>query len=112
MAVTVDAARCRDCGTLTYPTHYYCPSCGGRRFEPVAISGEGTILTWTRVHALPLDYEQRFITLAIVELDMGIRATGRLEMDEPAIGARVRATTGTVREIGNREVAGLIFVPA
>ena len=112
MAGTVDAARCRACARLTYPTHYYCPACGGREFEPVPIEGEGTLLTWTRVHALPLDYEQRYITLGIVELDMGIRATGRLEMDDPAIGARVRVSVGAVREIGNREVPGLVFGPA
>jgi uncharacterized OB-fold protein len=112
MAPTVDAARCRACSRLSYPTHYYCPFCAGREFDPVAIGGEGTLMTWTRVHALPLDYERRFLTLGIVELDMGIRATGQLEMDEPVVGARVRVSVDSVREIGGRDVRGLVFGPA
>lgn len=111
MARTIDAARCRACGRLAYPTHYYCPSCGGREFDPVAIDGEGTLLTWTRAYALPLDYAALYITLGIVELDMGVRATGRLEIDEPTVGARVRVSVGRVREIEGHDVNGLIFAP-
>ncbi len=109
MAGTVDAARCRSCGRLSYPTHFYCPACHCRDFDPVPIEGEGTLLTWTRVYALPLDYAQLYLTLGIVELDMGVRAMGRLDIDEPVTGARVRATVGVVREIGGREVEGLVF---
>ncbi len=109
MAQTVDAARCRGCGKLSYPTHFYCPACHGTRFDPVPVEGEGTLLTWTRVYALPLDYEDLYITLGIVQLDMGVRATGRLEIAEPRTGARVRARVGTVRETAGREVAGLVF---
>ena len=109
MARTVEAAKCKACGKLSYPTHFYCPACGGRKFEPVTIEGEGTLLTWTRVYALPLDYADLFITLGIVEMDMGVRATGRLDIAEPQSGARVRASLGTVREIGGKEVTGLVF---
>ena len=35
-----------------------------------------------------------FITLGIVELDQGVRATGRLDIDEPRIGMRVRVGVG------------------
>ena len=72
-------------------------------------SGEGTLLTWTRAYALPLDYAELFITLGIVEMDMGVRATGRLDIAEPQNGTRVRASLGTVREIGGKEVTGLVF---
>ncbi len=97
---------------LSYPTHFYCPACKGKKFEPLAIEGEGKLLTWTRVYALPLDYDDLYITLGIVEMDMGVRVTGRLEIAEPAIGARVRAGVGTVREIGAKEIAGLVFTAA
>ena len=112
MAKDVSAARCRSCGRLSYPTHFYCPACRGRAFESVPIEGEGKLLTWTRVYALPLDYAQLFITLGIVEMDMGLRVTGRLEIDEPESGARVRAHVGMVREIGGKEMTGLIFTAA
>ncbi len=112
MAASVDAAKCRSCGKLSYPTHFYCPGCHCRDFDPVPIEGAGTLLTWTKVYALPLDYATLYITLGIVELDMGVRALGRLDVEEPATGTRVRATVGPVREVGGREVDGLIFVPA
>jgi uncharacterized OB-fold protein len=109
MPRNVDAAKCQACGKLAYPTHFYCPACGGRKFEPVPIEGEGTLLTWTRVYALPLDYADLFITLGMVEMDMGVRATGRVEIAEPKSGTRVRASLGKVREIGGKEVTGLVF---
>jgi uncharacterized OB-fold protein len=109
MAASVNAAKCRSCGKLSYPTHFYCPACHCRDFDPVPIQGEGTLLTWTRVYALPLDYAQLYITLGIVELDMGLRALGRLDTAEPMTGARVRASVGEVRDIGGRGVEGLIF---
>jgi hypothetical protein len=112
MAAQVMAAKCKKCGKLSYPTHFYCPACGATAFEPVPVTGEGKLLTWTRVYALPLDYEDRYITLGIVELDMGIRATGRLKIEEPRIGARVRAGLGVVRDIGGRDVHGLVFTEA
>jgi hypothetical protein len=109
MAMNVEAAKCRKCGKLSYPTHFYCPACHGTRFEPVPVEGEGRLLTWTRVYALPLDYAQLYVTLGIVELDMGVRATGRLEIAEPKTGARVRTHVGKVREINGKDITGLVF---
>ncbi len=105
----VNAAKCKKCGKLSYPTHFYCPACGGTEFEAVPVSGDGTLLTFTRAYALSLDYEQLYITLGIVELDQGIRATGRLDIDEPAVGMRVRSSVGPVRDIAGRDVYGLRF---
>jgi uncharacterized OB-fold protein len=112
MARNVEAAKCTGCGKISYPMHFYCPACGGTKFEPVPVQGEGKLLTWTRIYTLPLDYADLYITVGIVELDMGVRATGRLEMDEPEIGARVRARVGKVREIDGGDIQGLIFSAA
>ena len=112
MAHTVNAAKCAHCGPLSYPSHFYCPRCGATQFEPVPIEGEGTLLTFTRSYALSLDYDDLYITLGIVEMDQGVRATGRVDIETPEIGMRVRATIGPVRDIGGREVHGLRFVPA
>ena len=83
MAKTVEAAKCVNCGKLSYPTHFYCPACRGTKFEPVPVEGEGKLITWTRVYALPLDYAVLYTTLGIVELDMGVRATGRPRAPPP-----------------------------
>lgn len=112
MAGSVEAAKCQNCGKLSYPTHFYCPSCGGAKFEGVPIEGEGTLLTWTRVYALPLDYTDLYITLGMVEMDMGVRATARLDINEPKIGARVRASVGKVRETDGKDITGLVLQSA
>lgn len=109
MEASVEAAKCQNCGKLSYPTHFYCPSCGGTKFEGVPIEGEGTLLTWTRVYALPLDFADLYITLGMVEMDMGVRVTGRLDIGEPKMGARVRAGVGKVRETGGKDIAGLVI---
>jgi uncharacterized OB-fold protein len=110
MLATVNAAKCTSCGALSYPTHFLCPKCGAKGFEPTPIEGEGELLTYTRAYALALDYEQRYLTLGIVQMDSGIRTTGQLDIDEPRMGMRVRATVGTVRVTGDSEIIGLIFV--
>lgn len=112
MEPTVNAAKCKQCGHLSYPTHFYCPQCGGTQFEAEPVVGEGTLLTYTRSYALPLDFDDLYITLGIVQLDQGIRATGRMEIEEPKTGMRVRATVGVVRDVSGRKVRGLIFVAA
>ena len=112
MTAQVFAAKCKGCGHLSYPTHFYCPECGGHRFDPAPIEGEGKLLTWTRVYALSLDYAVRYITLGIAELDMGIRATGKLDVDEPEVGMTVRTEVGKVREILGDDIKGLVFKAA
>ena len=109
MAHEIWAARCTACQSLSYPTHFYCPSCGATAFEPVAIAGEGTLVTWTRAYALSLDYEQRYLTFGIVKLDMGISALGQLAVAEPRTGMRVRADVGKVRETEGSDIHGLVF---
>lgn len=107
----VFGTRCTTCGKVSYPAHCICPECGEGIFEPVEISGEGTVLTYTDVYALPLDYVQRYLRLGMVELDLGVRATGQLIDDDPRIDKRVRVTIGVVRQRGEEKIYGLQFVP-
>jgi len=108
----VYGTRRTSCKKLLYPRHAVCPECGGEEFEPVEIEGEGKVLTYTDVYALAIDYETRYLRVAIVEFDDGLRATGQLEDQAPQIGKRVKATVGTVRQSGDQRIEGLIFVPA
>jgi len=111
MSDNVLGAKCTACGTVSYPAHAVCPDCRNEAFEPIAIGGEGKVLTFTDVYALAIDYETRYLRLAIVELDDGIRVTGQLLTDAPKLGQRVRTTIGVVREPGDRAIHGLQFVP-
>jgi len=112
MSEKVYGFRCTSCGTTSYPKHTVCPKCRGEAFEPVEIAGEGAVLTYTDVYALAVDYETRYLRLAIVELDGGLRVTGQLLDEDPKIGKRVRTTIGVVREPASGPIHGLQFVPA
>jgi len=108
----VTAAKCTSCGTVNYPRRPVCKSCHGETFDEIAVGGEGKVLTYTDVYALAIDYETRYLRLAIVELDDGLRVTGQLLDDAPKLGKRVKTTIGIVREPGDRPIHGLQFVPA
>jgi uncharacterized OB-fold protein len=112
METKIVAAKCTKCEQLSYPTHYTCPACGATEFTEVPVAGEGTLLTFTRAYALALDYEQLYLTLGIADLEMGIRATGQVAIDEPRTGMRVRVELGPVRDIDGHVVKGLIFKEA
>ncbi|MFC2079469.1 Zn-ribbon domain-containing OB-fold protein [Candidatus Bipolaricaulota bacterium] len=112
MSDKVHGMKCKSCGTVSYPTHEVCPSCRNESFEYVVIAGEGKVLTYTDVHALAIEYETRYLRLAIVELDDGIRVTGQLLDDDPKVGMRVKTILGTVRQSGEKAIQGLQFVSA
>jgi uncharacterized OB-fold protein len=107
---TVYGAKCTSCGTVNYPTRAVCRVCRNETFEPVEIGGEGKVLTYTDVYALAIEYETRYLRLAIVELDDGVRVTGQLLDDEPKLGKRVKSMIGVVRVSGDRPIMGLQFV--
>jgi uncharacterized OB-fold protein len=107
----VYGAKCTSCGTVSYPKHAVCPKCRGETFSPVEVGGEGKVLTYTDVYALAVDYETRYLRLAIVELENGQHATGQLLDEQPSLGKRVKTTVGVVRERAGQKIYGLQFVP-
>lgn len=111
MTDNVYGAKCTSCGTVSYPTRAVCPNCRNEAFDPIEIGGEGKVLTYTDVYALAIDYETRYLRLAIVELDDGIRVTGQLLAEDPKLGMRVKTTIGVVRDPGEAPIMGLQFVP-
>jgi len=105
-APQIDAWKCDSCGTIFYPVPMVCSGCGVRR-DPVTnkgwstfeLSGPCTLLTWTRVWNLPEGYNKKFLQFGIVEFENGLRASGRVEVDEPRTGM---ALTATVEESDER----------
>ena len=69
-----------------------CPTCGSADLEPHEIAGDGRVIVWTTIHVPPTRYaDEAPYTVAIVELEGGLRTTGRLIGDAGReLGARVR----------------------
>ena len=83
-------------------------------WETEPLSGPCKLLSWTRVYALPEGYERKFLMFAMVELENGLRASGRLETEdeEPRIGMDLLATVETSDERPGKEVNVFVFRPA
>jgi len=69
------ASRCTKCGFITFPPRADCPKCLSGEFEYSEVSGEGTLVTHTRIDAAPAGFEDVApYILGVVDL----KETGRL----------------------------------
>jgi len=88
------AVRCGRCGALAVPPKEFCPSCSPRQWEPIALSGEGTIASYTiirvapRAHAADVPY-----AIAAVQMKEGVSMLGRVvdvPLEQITVGLPVR----------------------
>ncbi len=105
------AFRCKKCGEVVYPKRLVCPSCRGRDFDEQALSGEGKVITYTKLWTIPEGIETLPLTLAIVEFDGKVRVTGQVLSEELKVGDRVHPVWGPIRKIRGKEVEGFRFQP-
>jgi uncharacterized OB-fold protein len=105
------AYKCTKCGQLHHPRHYSCIKCNHREFQEVELSGEVTLVTYTKVYNLPEGYMKPYLGFGIVQFDNGIKASGQLEVEEPVIGMKLQSTVGIVKEGIGKDYFGFIFKP-
>lgn len=88
------AVRCGHCGELAVPPKEFCPSCAQRRWEPVDLSGEGTIASYTVIRVAPRGYAAEVpYAIAAVQMKEGVSILGRLvdvPLERLAVGLPVR----------------------
>ena len=112
----VNALKCPGCGTLYYPAPMVCARCDTRRdpsagffspWEKVPMGGKCKLLSWTRVYALPEGYNVKFLNFGVVAFENGLKASVRLEVDEPKTGMELVAEPGVTTERAGKEIYGL-----
>jgi uncharacterized protein len=86
--------RCGACGLLRHPPGPSCPVCGAFEREYVVAAGTATVFSFTVHHAPPLPGKVLPLTIAVVDLDEGVRMVAELtgsaeELADLAIGDRV-----------------------
>ena len=88
--------RCADCGRLDSPGRVVCAGCLSTRLEPASVPGTGRLSTWTTIRRAPTAFrDEAPYDIAVVDLDAGLRVTGRLAKGTvPVAGAAVRAVPG------------------
>jgi uncharacterized OB-fold protein len=116
-------SRCRNCGTVYFPTRTVCPNCSTHRqslgkLEPFQLSGEGEVYSYSVVHDAAEGFEMEVpYALALVKTVEGPLLTGQVVDIDPnyvRIGLKVRATFRKLREEGKAGVIhyGYKFTPA
>jgi uncharacterized OB-fold protein len=94
---TMMVLRCAGCGNRHIPPRWVCASCGQGSLEPDPVSGKGKVYTFTTIRVAPVQFKaQAPYDVVIVELEEGIKVTGR--MSEPGdkkleVGDPVRFVT-------------------
>ena len=84
--------RCGACNTWLHPVRARCPRCGGTEISWQAATGRGVLFShgrlWRAVH--PAQEAELPVTLAVVDLDEGVRMSTRLVGEaSPRAGERV-----------------------
>jgi uncharacterized OB-fold protein len=88
------AIRCGRCDALAVPPKEFCPVCSQRQWEPVALSGEGSIASYTIIRVAPRDHAADVpYAIAAVQLKEGVSILGRVvdvPLERIAVGLPVR----------------------
>ena len=88
------AVRCGRCGALAVPPREFCPACAERQWEPVPLSGEGTIASYTIIRVAPRGHAGEVpYAIAAVQMKEGVSFLGRvvdIPLERIAVGLPVR----------------------
>lgn len=109
MQLDILGYRCKKCSYINYPNRTLCRKCGHDAFEPVPLPKKGKLLTYSRLFTLPGDFEVADITLGIVELENGVRMTGRIKIGNPKMGMPVVGKVEVVRQADYEKRRGMVF---
>ncbi len=84
--------RCARCGQLDLRGRTVCSACLSDQLEAFEIQGQGRVASYTTIRRAPTQFRDRApYEVVVVDLDAGLRITGRLDPDsQPAsMGAQV-----------------------
>jgi len=85
--------RCARCARLDLRGRKVCSACLSDQLEACEVQGLGRIASFTTIRRAPTQFRDRApYEVVVVDLDAGLRITGRLDPDSPpaAMGAQVR----------------------
>ena len=112
--IGIVAYKCKKCGKLHYPFHDRCLACKTREFEEVKPKGKAKLLTFTRIYNLPWGFDERYLTIGVVEFENGVKAMGQIKADESyplQVGMTLQPSWESVRVRYGEDVYGLALRP-
>lgn len=97
----MEAARCTGCGVVHFPPRSRCHLCGGDKLESLRLSGQGRVVSVTRVYQPARGFrDSAGAATALIELQEGVRVIAQLtdiEPDEAAPGLEVEMVVRRLR---------------
>jgi uncharacterized OB-fold protein len=76
---SIGVLRCKACGALDPGPREFCSACGDAQMEACSVPGHGKLVSWTIIRRPPTRFRTNGpYTIAVVDLDAGVRLTGRL----------------------------------
>lgn len=80
----IRGTKCKDCGAKFFPPRSDCSSCLSDNMEWFPISGEGTLVTFTKAMYAPAGFENDVpYVLGVAEFPEGVKVFGRLDKALP-----------------------------
>jgi uncharacterized OB-fold protein len=86
------AQRCRACGELRHPPRPMCPLCHSIEYDPVELSGNGVVYSYSILHYPQFPTFDYPIVAVLVDLEEGVRLLSELRgvgHDDVQIGLHV-----------------------
>jgi uncharacterized OB-fold protein len=94
--------KCGGCGDIAIPPKEFCANCGTRAWQPVLLSGEGTLASYTVIRVAPTRHAAEApYAVGVVKLKEGASIFGRLvgvPFDKLAVGLPLRFRPIVVNE--------------
>ncbi|TMC14460.1 MAG: Zn-ribbon domain-containing OB-fold protein [Chloroflexi bacterium] len=82
--------RCLGCGRNVFYPRPVCPHCLSSELGWIDCSGRGSVYSYTVVHRTSEEFRDQVpFTVALVELEEGVRLLARLDVGEPRVGMPV-----------------------
>jgi benzoylsuccinyl-CoA thiolase BbsA subunit len=105
---------CRTCGQRVFPPVAVCPECLSESIEPLILSSEGVLYSWSTVYVAPKEWRVPYVA-GYVDLPEGVRVFAhvvgdarRLRMD-----GKVRLTVAELgQDVTGASVRSYAFEPA
>jgi hypothetical protein len=87
----LEIQHCDGCGVPRFPARASCPDCGSQERSWRAVSGRGTVWSWTRCYppVLPAFAGRAPYDVVVVRLDVGPFLVSNLVAGEPSVGLPV-----------------------
>lgn len=104
----LEAKKCKKCNYISFPPRLICPECGNRSMEDYILKDTGKILTYTTIEIGPSEFSDQVpYSVAIIELDDGVRITSQVADSSPdrlKVGGKVRLEFRKIQQDGKAGV--------